>query len=129
MIQDEAEESGNASVILKIEATSLASEDLGTAVFLASYLSRNLGRSLRHIPERSVSGLMVSPELLGLGEKYGVYNPARFEAGVRLLAEAVHERRKVVVMEDVKTSWRRDVVSTMPFYALSGSVANAQVIA
>lgn len=103
-------------------------EDCGIDVLLAGSLRAKSGKSPRSAIERSVRGLLVSPKLLGLGEKQGACDPAKFEAGVQMLCAAIHEHRKTVVMEDVKTPWQRDVVRTIPYHALGGDVSRLQVI-
>lgn len=120
--------SGGDGFLRSFRAALYVLEDQGIDVFLVGTLTRKFGKKLRNVLERSVSGLMVSPRLLGLGEKYGAYNPVKFEAGVKMLTEAIHEHRKVVVMEDVKTTWQRDVLQTIPFHAFSGSISGSQVI-
>lgn len=120
--------SSDAGFLRSFRAALYVLEDQGIEVFFVGTLSQKLGRNLRSVLERSVSGLMVSPRALGLGDKYGAYNPVKFETGVKMLSEAIHEHRKVVVMEDVKTTWQRDVLQGIPFHAFSGSISGSQVI-
>lgn len=118
----------NLASLREFRASLYTLEDCGIDVLLAGPFKAKSRKNPASVIERSVAGLLVSPGLLGLGEKQGACNLVKFEAGVRMLGAAIHEHRKTVIMENVKTPWQRDVVRTIPYHALGGQVSRLQVI-
>lgn len=104
-----------------------AMEDAGITVLLSGLPNRKFDAHRRSVLQERIFGLTVTPGLLGLGEPHGAYDPLTFEAAMEWIGKAVHEHRKMVVVEDVSTAWQLDVIRAMPFYAFSGSVSRSLV--
>lgn len=103
-------------------------EDNGVEALVSNPQWGGFGRNLRKVLERSVSGVLVTPGWMGIGEADGSCSRSKFEASLNTLSGVVHKLRQVVVFEDVRTLWQRDAVRGVPFVAYSGQLTNTQVV-